>query len=172
MVRLRRTVILVGLMGVGKTSAGRRLAELLRVPFTDSDDEITAAANMSIPEIFASYGEPEFRALERRVISRLMESGTGVVATGGGAFCQSSVREDIRASGVSIWLKLLEVSDPKGALEALYEERAPVYEMADIHVETKAAQDLTAVAKNMLRALIAYDKASPEASIFETEVEP
>ncbi|WP_297970017.1 shikimate kinase, partial [uncultured Amaricoccus sp.] len=102
---LNRTLVLVGLMGAGKTSVGKRLAALLGVPFTDSDAEIVAAAGMSIPEIFASLGEPAFRDGERRVIARLLSDSPRVLATGGGAFIEPRTRAEIRAQATSVWLR-------------------------------------------------------------------
>src|SRR5436309_5608266 len=101
----RRSVVLVGMMGAGKASIGRRLAQRLGVGFVDADAEIEAAAGMTIAEIFATYGEPYFRSGEQRVIARLLESGPQVLATGGGAFMNPETRRGIRQKGVSVWLK-------------------------------------------------------------------
>src|SRR5256885_14171981 len=101
----RRSVVLVGMMGAGKSSIGRRLAQRLGIAFVDADAEIEAAAGMTIAEIFASYGEADFRSGEQRVIARLLESGPQVLATGGGAFMNSNTRIGIRQKGMSVWLK-------------------------------------------------------------------
>ena len=100
-----RSIVLVGMMGAGKSTIGRRLAARLRLPFTDADNEIEAAAGMSIPDIFETHGEPHFRDGEARVIARLLDGGPGVLATGGGAFMREETRDRIRAKAISIWLK-------------------------------------------------------------------
>jgi len=149
-----RVVVFVGLMGAGKTSIGRRVAQALGLPFIDSDHEIEAVSRMTIPELFARYGEPEFRALEQRVIERLLREGPAVVSTGGGAFMNALTRDAISEYGVSVWLKagldilmervsknqnrpLLRDPDPRGVMERLMAERYPVYAAADITVETR-----------------------------------
>jgi len=146
-----RSVVLVGMMGAGKSSIGRKLAQVLEIPFVDADTEIETAAHMTIPEIFSRHGEPYFRAGEARVISRLLEGGPQVLATGGGAFMRDETREAIRAKGISVWLKadydvlarrikrrndrpLLKTDDPAATLKALMAERYPVYAQADITV--------------------------------------
>ena len=147
--RLGRTIVLVGLMGAGKTSIGRRLARALGAPFSDADDEIVAAAGLSIPDIFQLYGEPRFRELERRVIARLLEGGPMVLALGGGAFIDPETRARVAARAVSVWLRadletlvartarkrgtrpLLERGDPHEILAALMRERYPIYAEAD-----------------------------------------
>jgi len=150
----RRSVVLVGMMGAGKSSIGRRLATRLGIPFVDADTEIEKAAGMSIAEIFAAHGEPYFRAGEARVIARLLEGGPQVLATGGGAFMNSETRATIRAKGISVWLRatldvlnrrikrrgdrpLLKNSDPVDTLKRLIEERYPVYAEADVTVESR-----------------------------------
>jgi len=185
-VMINRAIALVGLMGAGKTSVGRKLAELLRVPFCDTDSEIETAAHMSIPEIFAAFGEAEFRALERRVVARVMDGPPQVVSTGGGAFVQHDVRVAIEQQGVSVWLDvdlellwkrvqdkpgrpLLANDDPKATLAALLAERAPVYGQADVIVGSKDGQTQTDVAKDVIRGLIAFDRAHPERQIFAKE---
>ncbi len=147
----RRNIVLVGMMGAGKTSVGRRLAATLRLPFVDADAEIEAAANLTIPEIFATYGEAEFRDGERRVIMRLLAEGPGVIATGGGAFMAEETREAVRGNGISVWLKaelpilmervrkksnrpLLQQPDPEGIMRDLLARREPVYARADIAI--------------------------------------
>jgi shikimate kinase len=146
-----RCVVLVGMMGAGKSTIGRRIAARLRLPFLDADTEIEAAAGMSIPDIFETHGEPHFRDGEARVIARLLDSGPAVVATGGGAFMREDTRNRIRDKAVSIWLKadaeiimrrvrrradrpLLQTADPAATVDRLLGEREPVYEKADITI--------------------------------------
>jgi shikimate kinase len=150
-------IVLVGLMGAGKTSIGRRLAERLDLPFVDADVEIEKAAGKSIPDIFAEHGEAHFRDGERRVIARLLENGKQILATGGGAFMNEETRKAIKAHSVSIWLKadldvllkrvakrggrpLLENRDPAEVLQNLINLRYPVYAEADITVESLDVQ--------------------------------
>ena len=150
----RRSIVLVGMMGAGKSSVGRRLAGRLGIPFVDADIEIEKAAGMTITEIFASQGEPYFRAGEARVIARLLEGGPQVLATGGGAFMSADTRTNIRAKGVSVWLRatievlsrrikrrndrpLLTTADPVETLRRLMDERYPVYAEADLTVESR-----------------------------------
>jgi shikimate kinase len=149
-----RSVVLVGMMGAGKSSIGRKLALTLNIPFVDADTEIEAAARMTIPEIFSIHGEPYFRDGEARVIARLLEGGPQVLATGGGAFMREDTRRAIGAKGISIWLKadydvlirrirrrtdrpLLKTDDPAATMKALIEERYPVYAQADITVASR-----------------------------------
>lgn len=152
-----RAVVLVGMMGAGKSSVGRRLAAALDLPFVDADNEIEAAAGgMTIPEIFATHGEAYFRAREAKVIARLLEDGPRVLATGGGAWLDPDTRARIAQGGVSIWLKaevdvllkrvrkrsnrpLLATADPEAALRALVEARYPVYGLADLTVISRDA---------------------------------
>src|SRR5215216_1020143 len=146
-----RSVVLIGMMGAGKSTIGRRLAARLRLPFLDADVEIEAAAGMSIPDIFETHGEPDFRDGEARVIARLLDSGPAVVATGGGAFMREETRNRIRDKAVSIWLKadaeiimrrvrrradrpLLQTADPAATVDRLLGEREPVYQQADITI--------------------------------------
>src|SRR5580698_4977533 len=146
-----RSIVLVGMMGVGKSTIGRRLAARLRLPFVDADAEIEAAAGMSIPDIFETHGEPHFRDGEARVIARLIDNGPGVLATGGGAFMREDTRNRIRAKAVSIWLKadadtimrrvkrrvdrpLLQTADPAATVGRLIAEREPVYQLADLTI--------------------------------------
>lgn len=148
-----KTIVLVGLMGAGKTTVGRRLAKRLDLEFVDSDFEIEKAAQMSVGEIFESFGEEDFRAGERRVISRLMDGPTKVMATGGGAFINAETRALIKQKSVSIWLDasldvlvdrtgrrdtrpLLQVDNPRGVLEKLLAERSPIYGEADLKVQS------------------------------------
>jgi shikimate kinase len=149
-----RSVVLVGMMGAGKSTIGRRLAARLRLPFVDADTEIEAAADMSIPEIFATHGELYFRDGEARVIARLLDGGPGVLATGGGAFMREDTRGRIRDKAVSIWLKadadtimrrvkrrvdrpLLQTADPAATVARFIEERHPVYQQADITIASR-----------------------------------
>ncbi len=146
-----RSLVLVGMMGAGKSTIGRRLAARLRLPFLDADSEIEAAADMSIPEIFDRHGESHFRDGEARVIARLLESGPAVLATGGGAFMREETRKRIGDKAVSIWLKvdadiimrrvrrradrpLLQTSDPEATVGRLIEEREPIYRLADLTI--------------------------------------
>ncbi len=149
-----RSVVLVGMPGAGKSTIGRRLASLLRLPFVDADHEIERAAAMTIPEIFEKFGEAEFREGEKRVIARLLEGGRQVIATGGGAFMAEETRAAVRARAVSVWLKadvetligrvrrksnrpLLAGADPEGALRRLLAAREPVYATADVTVQSR-----------------------------------
>jgi shikimate kinase len=148
---LKKTVVMVGMMGAGKTAVGRALAQLLDVPFLDSDHEIEAAANMTVPEIFARDGEAFFRARETEVIDRLLQGRACVLSTGGGAFLSPRNRELISRQGVSVWLNadiellwnrvkhrdtrpLLRTPDPKATLTELYQARVPKYAQADLDV--------------------------------------
>jgi shikimate kinase len=149
-----RSVVLVGMMGAGKSSIGRRLATRLGIPFVDADAEIEKAAGMSIPDIFATHGEPDFRAGEARVIARLLDGGPQVLATGGGAFMNPDTRAAIAARGVSIWLNadfetlmrrikrrhdrpLLHTDDPAATLQQLIDVRYPIYRLADFTVQSR-----------------------------------
>ena len=149
-----RSIVFIGLMGAGKTAIGRGTAHELGLPFSDSDHEIEYVSRMTIPDLFEEYGEPEFRSLERRVISRLLKDGPGVVSTGGGAFMNESTRRAIRKKGISIWLKadietlmarvlrkqnrpLLKNDNPRAIMEELMEQRYPVYGRADITIATR-----------------------------------
>lgn len=149
-----RTVVMVGMMGAGKSSIGRRLAARLGLPFVDADAEIEQAANLSIPEIFEAHGEAYFRDGERRVIQRLLDGSPKVLATGGGAFVNPETRAAIAKAGISIWLKadrdlilqrvkrrsnrpLLRTADPEAVVDRLLAERNPVYAEADIHIQSR-----------------------------------
>jgi len=150
---LPRTIVLVGLMGAGKTSIGKRLAEQLGVRFVDADKEIEEAAGCTLSDCFARFGEEEFRRGEERVIARLLRDPPCVLATGGGAFMSEDTRREIREHATSVWLKadlevlfervarrsdrpLLQTDDPKGTLESILQERYPVYATADLTVES------------------------------------
>lgn len=171
--KLDKTLVLVGLMGCGKSSVGRRLANALGVGFVDTDDEIAQAAGMSIPEIFERFGEAGFRDGEVKVISRLLAEAPRVMATGGGAFMSPMVRAEIERVGTSIWLRadletlwgrvagkagrpLLETENPKQVLAALMNTRYPTYGKADIIVESRAENSHEFVVKEILRRLSAY----------------
>jgi shikimate kinase len=144
-----RAIVLVGMMGAGKSTVGRRLASRLGLNFVDADVEIEAAAGMSIPDIFAAHGEQYFRDGEVRVIARLLDGAPCVIATGGGAWLRPETRERIRARGIAIWLKaevdvllrrvkrrsdrpLLQTADPAAIIEKLVAERYPIYAEADL----------------------------------------
>lgn len=159
-----RNLVLVGLMGAGKTVIGRLVAEILGRPFADSDHEIENVSTMRIPELFEQYGEAEFRALEARVIERLLKSGPIVLSTGGGAFMNPATRSAIAASGISIWLKadletlmsrvgrrthrpLLRHGDPRATMQRLMNERYPVYALADV----------TVISRNERKEVTAYE---------------
>jgi shikimate kinase len=150
----RRSIVLVGMMGAGKTSVGRRLATRLELPFVDADGEIEAAAGMTIPEIFSIHGEAYFRSGESRVIARLLDGGPQVLSTGGGAFMNPDTRAVIRAKGISFWLKadfdvllrrvkrrtdrpLLKNDDPAETLKRLIAERYQVYAEADVTIVSR-----------------------------------
>jgi shikimate kinase len=169
---LKKTVVLVGMMGAGKTAVGTQLARLLAVRFTDSDDEIVRAANMSIPEIFARDGEAFFREKESQVLARLLSGRPGVLSTGGGAFLSEANRAAIAASGVSVWLRaevdllwqrvrhktnrpLLRTPDPRGTLATLAAARAPFYALADLTVDSLPGLSVEEMAQRVLQAVAA-----------------
>ena len=150
----KRSIVLVGLMGAGKTAIGRKVAAALSLRFVDSDHEIENVSRMTVPELFERYGEAEFRALERRVIGRLVKDGPQVVATGGGAFMNDQTRRLIGRHGLSVWLRadldilmdrvakrqnrpLLKTADPRATMARLMDERYPVYALADVTVKTR-----------------------------------
>jgi shikimate kinase len=180
----RRSIVLVGMMGVGKSSVGRRLAGRLSIPFIDADTEIEKAAGMSIAEIFARHGEPYFRSGEARVIARLLEGGPQVLATGGGAFMSADTRALIKVKGISIWLHaefdvllrrtskrrsdrpLLQTDDPAETLRRLLAEREPTYALADLTVQSREVAH-EAIVADMMTALAAFlkDAASPQGSL-------
>lgn len=168
----RRSIVLIGLMGAGKTSVGRRLAHQLALPFTDADQEIEAAAGCTIADFFEMYGEPAFRDGEEKVIKRLLESGPQVLSTGGGAFMSKKTRNRIGKLGISVWLSadlnvlvrrtsrrnnrpLLRGKNIKETLARLIEERYPVYETADIAVET-GPESVDNTAKRVMEAVAAH----------------
>jgi shikimate kinase len=160
--KLKRTVALVGMMGAGKSSVGRRLAARLNVPFRDADAEIESAAGCTISEIFERFGEPAFRDGERKVIARLLNEPPHVMATGGGAFVDPSTRERLKREAVTVWLKapvelllartqrrdtrpLLQNGDPRQTLERLLGERAPIYAEADFTIDSEDGPHTAAV---------------------------
>jgi shikimate kinase len=167
-----RAIVLVGLLGAGKSTVGRRLADKLGLPFVDADHEIEAAAGKTIPEIFADHGEAYFREGERKVIARLLDSGAAVLATGGGAYVNTETRNLIKLKGVSIWLKadlpllmrrvsrrsnrpLLKSDDPQAVMRRLIEERYPIYQHADITVMSRDVAH-TAMVNDVLKALLQW----------------
>ncbi len=168
--QLRKTVVLVGMMGAGKTAVGKALAAKLGVPFIDSDAEIERAANMTIAEIFTRDGEAFFRKKESQVIERLLDGGRCILSTGGGAFLAEANRRMISERGVSVWLNadldllwarvkhkatrpLLRTADPLATLSAIYEARVPIYAQADIEVRADAAYSIEEMADNVLAAI-------------------
>jgi shikimate kinase len=167
---LRRTVVLVGMMGSGKTAIGRELAYRLNVPYVDSDAEIEAAANATISEIFERSGEPFFRDREAEVIARLLQSEPCILSTGGGAYLAERNRVAISEQGVAVWLDaelellwervrhkdtrpLLRTADPKKTLSEIFEQRAPVYALADMRAEAKAEFSIYEMTDEVLRVL-------------------
>src|ERR1700691_5428348 len=175
-----RSIVLVGMMGVGKSSIGRRLAARLGVPFVDADTEIEKAAGMSIADIFARHGEADFRSGEARVIARLLDGGPQVLATGGGAVMNADTRAAIKAKGVSIWLSaefdvlmrrinkrkndrpMLQTADPAATLREMLVAREPVYAQADITVQSREVPH-DAIVTDIMAALAAFLKTSAAA---------
>ena len=168
--KLKKTVVLVGMMGAGKTAVGKALAARLNVPFLDSDAAIETAANMTITEIFQRDGEAFFRDRETEVLDRLMEDECGILSTGGGAFLAKRNRELISQKGVSVWLNadlnllwnrvkhkntrpLLRTSNPRETLAALFEARVPIYELADLSVVARSDYTIDVMAGHVLSAL-------------------
>ncbi len=168
--RLKKTVVLVGMMGAGKTTVGQALAKRLSVPFMDSDAEIVSAAGMSISEIFARDGEAFFRARESEVIARLLDGSPGVLSTGGGAFLSDENRKMIHERGVSVLLDaelnllwnrvkhrdtrpLLRTDDPRATLATYYEQRVPVYQRADLAVKAEPEYAISDMVDKVVDAL-------------------
>ena len=168
-----RNLVLIGLMGAGKSAIGRLTAQALGIPFIDSDHEIERVSRMSITDLFAAYGETEFRALEARVIKRLLKSGPRVISTGGGAFINETSRRYIKRSGLTLWLKadldvlwervnkrdsrpLLKTENPKQTLENLMNTRYPIYAEADLTVHSRDVRKDVMV-DEVLAALVAYN---------------
>jgi shikimate kinase len=178
----QKSVVMVGLMGCGKSAVGRRLAAKLGLPFVDADEEIEKAAGKSIEDIFAEHGEPYFRDGERKVLARLLRSGPQVLATGGGAFMNAETRQAIAQSGISVWLKadlallvrrvakrnnrpLLKAGNPEDVMQALMDARYPVYAQADITVESRDVPHEVIVAEILERLAHTLQlPASPEGS--------
>lgn len=171
MTRLKKTVVLVGMMGAGKTAVGTQLAKLLGVPFLDSDDEIVKAANRSIAEIFERDGEDFFRAKESQVLGRLLRGTPCILSTGGGAFLAPANRETIAGQGVSVWLRadldllwqrvrhkstrpLLRTPNPRETLRTLHLARAPIYAEADLTVDSAPDLSIEAMALKVREALL------------------
>lgn len=167
---LKKTVVLVGMMGAGKTAVGRAVAARLGVPFLDSDAEIETAANMKVSEIFERDGEAFFRAREAEVIARLLDATPGILSTGGGAFLMEENRARITARGVSVWLDanlellwsrvrhkdtrpLLRVADPKARLAEIYAARVPIYALADLSVKAHPDYAIEDMAGKVIEAL-------------------
>lgn len=173
---LTRSVVMIGLMGAGKTSVGTRLATMLGAEFIDSDHEIETAADMTIAEIFENFGEPYFRAGERRVIARLLSGPPQVIATGGGAFMDPETRAVILRDAVSVWLRadlevlvartagrthrpLLNAGDPREILSGLIDARYPIYGKADVAVDSQLGQTHEQMASRIIAALKAEGRA-------------
>jgi shikimate kinase len=173
-----RSIVLVGLMGAGKSSIGRRLAHRLGLPFVDADTEIEKAADLTIPEIFEKHGEAYFRAGEVRVVARILDAGPQVLATGGGAYMNPETRARIRERGISLWLRaeldvlmkrvkrrgdrpLLKADDPRAVLKRLMDERYPVYAEADLTVESREASH-EEVVDDVLAALAGHLRQTAE----------
>lgn len=171
MQRLKKTVVMVGMMGAGKTAVGTALARVLDVDFVDSDEEIVRAADRSIAEIFDRDGEAFFRARETEVLGRLLRGTPCVLSTGGGAFLAEANRSLIHEAGIAVWLRadldllwhrvrhkttrpLLRTSNPRDTLAALYEVRVPIYQMADLVVDSAADLSVDAMAQRVAQALL------------------
>lgn len=169
---MHKTIVLVGMMGAGKTAVGKAMAQRLGVPFLDSDEEIERAAAMTIPEIFTRDGEPFFRQKEAQVIARLLTGQPGILSTGGGAFLQAANREAIRAAGCSVWLRaeldllwsrvrhksnrpLLQTENPRETLRALCATREPVYALADITIDSQPGLAVEDMAARVIEAVTA-----------------
>ncbi len=168
--RLKKSVVMVGMMGSGKTAVGTQLSRLLSVPFIDSDDAIVTAADRSIAEIFERDGEPFFRTKETQIIRRLLEGPACILSTGGGAFMSPVNRTMIAGKGVSVWLRadvnllwqrvrhkttrpLLRTANPRATLKEIYDVRVPIYALADLTVESEAELSIDGMARKVLDAL-------------------
>jgi len=167
-----KSIVMIGLMGAGKTTVGRRLAQRLELPFVDADHEIERAAGMSVSDIFAQHGESYFRDGERKVIARLLSNGPQVLATGGGAFMDAETRANIADTGLSLWLKcshkllmkrvrkrggrpLLDANNPDAVMQELMDKRYPVYGLADLSIVSRDVSHSTIV-NDAIRALHAH----------------
>jgi len=170
-----RSIVLVGLMGAGKSTIGRRLAQKLGFAFVDADAEIEQAAGKTVQDIFRDHGETYFRDGERKVIARLLESGSQVLATGGGAYMNQETRNNIARLGIAVWLKadisllmkrvrrrdnrpLLKAEDPEEVMSSLINERYPVYGQADIIVESRDVPH-NSIVSDVIRALAVHERA-------------
>ena len=169
---LAKTVVMVGMMGAGKTAVGRALAQRLGVPFLDSDAEIEVAANRSVPEIFERDGEAFFRSRETQIIERLLIEKRCILSTGGGAFLSEKNRTNISAQGISVWLNadlellwsrvrskdtrpLLRTDDPRGTLKNIYDQRVPIYSLADLTVGSAPEYSIEDMVDQVIDALVA-----------------
>ncbi len=178
--RLRKTVVMVGMMGAGKTAVGTALARILKVPFLDSDEEIVRAADRSIAEIFERDGEAFFRDREYEVIGRLLRGAPSVLSTGGGAFLAERNRAQIAEAGISVWLRadldllwnrvrhkatrpLLRTANPRATLAELYRVRLPSYQLADLAVDAAPEYSVEQMAARVVEALKARPDALDEA---------
>ncbi|TRD21863.1 shikimate kinase [Palleronia caenipelagi] len=168
--RLKKTVVMIGMMGSGKTAVGTALARALGVPFIDSDHEIERASTLSIPEIFERHGEPFFRDREAEVIARLLDGEPGILSTGGGAFMSERNRQTISERGVALWIRadaellwtrvrhkdtrpLLRTPDPKATLLEFIEKRDPVYALADLVVDAEPGISIEEMAQKSIGVL-------------------
>ncbi|WP_336293796.1 shikimate kinase [Bartonella sp. CB169] len=168
----KRALVLIGLMGVGKSAIGKHVATLLHLPFYDSDQEIEKAAKMTITEFFKTYGEPEFRTLERSIILNLIKKSPLVLATGGGSYINQDIQNAIHQNGISIWLKadldilmqrvsrhptrpLLKTKNPKETMKKLMEQRYPIYAKANLTINNHE-ESLHTIAQNVIRAVQKY----------------
>ena len=170
---LNKSVVFVGLMGAGKSSVAKRLSEEIDIPFVDSDHEIELAAGMTVMEIFEQFGESYFRSGEERVLERLLTGQPQIIATGGGAFMSEKIRSMITLNGVSVWLRadfetlwervqgkktrpLLQVTDPQKTLRELIKKRTPIYEIADIILDSKKNGTHSSVVSKLINLLTYY----------------
>ncbi|WP_211322685.1 shikimate kinase [Palleronia aestuarii] len=167
---LHKTVVMVGMMGAGKTAVGTAVSRLLRVPFVDSDAEIEEASNLRIAEIFERHGEEFFRLKETQVLARLLDGPPSILSTGGGAWLSAQNRDLVRERGIAVWLRaelevlwarvrhkstrpLLRTANPKGTLKALCEAREPAYALADLTVCSKSDLSVEQMATRVVEAL-------------------
>ena len=177
---MRRNIVLIGMMGAGKTAIGAELSRRLGRPFWDTDAEIERAAAMTIPEIFSRDGEAFFRARESEVLSRVLAGGDSIVSTGGGAWMRQANRDRVTQNGLSVWLDcdldtlwhrvrsrptrpLLQTAEPRQTLERLLAERRPVYALADIRIQTNMGDTVEETADQVIAAIEARNPAILEA---------